>query len=223
MLKLAESLRSDLLRRPESGMGYQVVEATSPDHKTRRAVVYNAELLIYESEPRRFDLSTTYVRLLESARSATPAEIKSLRVLPRATFATLSARESSGATGQKKATPAKDAPKEKTKAGEVFKRFCAYQNDRRVTSDQSLLPGTYATTEEDAKNVKTGKDAVARYALPDPAPASYVFIIKPDKDTDIQRGIVEPAFDQPGGGAEVFFENGTQPKTVTGPTKIPDA
>jgi hypothetical protein len=104
----------------------------------------------------------------------------------------------------------------------VFKRFSAYPNDRRVASDGSLLSGTYATTEQDAKNVKTGKDAVARYALPDPAPASNVITVRPNKDTDIQRGIVEPAFGQPGGGVEVIFTNGTQPKTVTGPIKIPD-
>jgi len=41
------------------------------------------------------------------------------------------------------------------------------------------LPGSYATTEADAKNVKTGKEAVARYALPNPDPASYVYTIKP--------------------------------------------
>jgi hypothetical protein len=63
---------------------------------------------------------------------------------------------------------------------------------------------------------------VARYALPDPAPASNVVTVRPNRETDIQRGIVERAFSQPGGGVEVIFTNGTQPKTVTGPTKIPD-
>jgi hypothetical protein len=43
------------------------------------------------------------------------------------------------------------------------------------------------------------------------------------KDTVIQSGIVEPAYGQPGGGVEVIFTDGTQPKTVTGPDKIPDA
>jgi hypothetical protein len=220
MLKLAASQISDLLRQPESGMGYQVVEATLFDSKTKRGVAYNAELLLFEEEPRRIMLSTPYLKLFESARSAT-GEIKSLRVISRTTVTTLSAREPSGAAVQK-AGPAKDGAKEKTKTNEVFKRFSAYPNDRRVASDGSLLAGTYATTEEDAKNVKTGKDAVARYALPNPAPASNVFTIRADKDTDIQQGIVEPAFGQQGGGVEVIFTNGTQPKTVTGPTKIPD-
>jgi hypothetical protein len=220
MLRLTDSNTRALLAEPESGMGYQVVEATLSDNKTKRGVAFNAELLLFEEEPRRIMSSTPYLKLLESARSAS-GEIKSLRVIARATVTTLSAREPSGAAVQK-AEPAKDGPKEKTKADEVFKRFSAYANDRRVASDGSLLAGTYATTEEDAKNVKTGKDAVARYALPNPAPASNVFTVRPNKDTDVQRGIVEPAFGQPGGGVEVIFTNGTQPKTVTGPTKIPD-
>ena len=118
--------------------------------------------------------------------------------------------------------PAKDAPVEKTKEKEVFKRFTAYENDRRINPDGSLLPGTYATTEEDAKNVRTGKEAVARYALPNPKPASNKWTIKPWKDTLIQYGIVEPANDQPGGGVEVLFKDGTHAGTVTGPEKIPD-
>jgi hypothetical protein len=86
-----------------------------------------------------------------------------------------------------------------------------------------LLPGTYATTEDDAKNVKPGKEAVARYALPNPDRASYVFTIRLKKDTDVQRGIVEPANYQPGGGVEIIFTNGATAGTVTlPPDKIPD-
>jgi hypothetical protein len=91
-----------------------------------------------------------------------------------------------------------------------------------VTPDGSLRSGTYATTADDAKNVKTGRNAVARYALPNPSPASWRFTIKPEKDTVVRKGIVEPAYGQPGGGVEAMFTNGTQPQTVTGPDKIPD-
>jgi hypothetical protein len=116
-----------------------------------------------------------------------------------------------------------DAPEEKTNAGEVFVRFSAYENDNRVRQDGSLRPGSYATTEEDAKNVKTGRDAVGRYALLNPQPASYRFTIRPEKDTVIQKGFVEPAYEQPGGGIEVIFKNGATPNTVTLPAdKIPD-
>ena len=89
-------------------------------------------------------------------------------------------------------------------------------------ADGGLLPGTYATTEADAKNVKTGLEAVARYALPNPKPAVYVFTVKPLKDTPIQRGIVEPEFGQPGKGVEVLFCDGTAARTVTDRGTIPE-
>ena len=48
-------------------------------------------------------------------------------------------------------------------------------------------------------------EAVACYALPEDKPASSVFTIRPAQDTDLQRGTVAPANNQPGGGVEVIF------------------
>lgn len=222
MLRLDSILSAELLGQPESGMGYQIVEAVTHDYRVKRGIAYNAELLLFEDEPRLALKTTAYARLLAEAKSP-PGEIKSLRAVTRmaSTSPAFVLKETAAAYG-KKATPAKDAPIEKTKEEEVFKRFTAYENDRRITSDGRLLPGTYATTDEDAKNVRTGKEAVARYALPNPKPASNKWTIKPHKGTFIQYGIVEPAYGQPGGGVEVIFTAGTQPGTVTGPEKIPD-
>jgi hypothetical protein len=83
------------------------------------------------------------------------------------------------------------------------------------------VPGTYATTEEDAKHVKTGRDAVKRYALPNPKPAVYVLTIDPPIRTKLKRGVAQPAYGQPGGGVEVIFVNGSPDQTVTGPAQIP--
>lgn len=122
-----------------------------------------------------------------------------------------------------KSAAAEDAPVTLTEAGEVFKRFSAFANDRRVTAGMGLVAGTFATTKEDADaNVRTGMDAVARYALPNPAPASNVFAINPPTDSELRRGTAQPANNQPGGGVEVIFVNGLPDGTVTGPTKIPD-
>jgi hypothetical protein len=221
MLRIDSSLRTELLAQPESGMGYQIVEATSFNGRIQRGVAYNAELLLFEGEPRPMFRTIAFARLVNEAKPS--AEIISLRVVAHmaSTSSAFALKETATSYGRK-APPTKDAPIEKTKDKEVFKRFTAYENDHRIKPDGSLLPGTYATTEEDAKNVRTGKEAVARYALPNPKPASNVFTIKPHKDTLIQRGMVEPANDQPGGGAEVIFTAGTQPGTVTGPDKIPD-
>jgi len=217
MLKLSSSHANYLLSQAESGMGYQSVEATTFDNKVKRAVAFNAELLVFDDEERTPLRTKTFRTLTEAARSS-DLEIRSFRVTARPAIRTLERREAGT-----KAGPAIEAPEEKTKEGEVFKRFVAYANDVRLRADGSWRPGTFATTEEDAKNVKTGTEAVARYALPNPAPASYVFTGKPKKDTVIQRGTAAPAYGQPGGGAEVYFKDGTQPKTVTGPDKIPNA
>ena len=118
---------------------------------------------------------------------------------------------------------AEDAPVTLTIAGEIFKRFSPFANDRRVTAGKGLTAGTFATTKEDADaHVRTGTDAVTRYALPSPTPASKVFIINPGEDKDLKRGTTQPANNQPGGGVEVIFVNGLPDGTVTGPTTIPD-
>lgn len=221
--RLNESQTRSLLAQPETGMGYQEVEATLLDYKTEKGIVYNAELIFLGTESRNTLKLASYPAVLRTASSAGD-EIKSLRVLHtrEGTMSLSTGMRDAGAV-KKEAAPAKDAPVGKTKADEVFKRFSAYENDRRVTAEKGLIPGTYATTEEDGKNVKTGKQAVSRYALANPEPASYVFTIKPKKDTDIQRGEVEPANNQPGGGAEVIFMNGTGANTVTlPPDKLPD-
>lgn len=75
----------------------------------------------------------------------------------------------------------------RTKDDEKFYRCSAFKNDRRVTPDNGLLPDSYATTEADGDLVKTGTEAVERYALPNDDPASYRFTINPLKDTAIRR------------------------------------
>jgi hypothetical protein len=192
------------------------VEATLRDNKIKQGIAFNAELLILDDEMRPFgDPYADFEKLSETSS----AEIKALRALPR--VASTGLTEAIRAL-QKKEGPAKDAPIKKTGAHEVFRRFSAYWNDRRVAPDGRLLPGSYATTEDDAKHVRTGQEAVARYALPNPKPASYRFAIRPHEDTDIQQGVAEPANGQPSGGVEVIFAKGTQEGTVHGPDKIPD-
>ncbi len=226
MLKLNEAQTRSLLAQPETGMGYQEVEVTHRDNRVENGTAYNAELMFLGNESKAILKLASYPAVLRSASNATD-DIKSLRVLrTHEGLKSLSAgnvtRDSFGAV-KKSTGPANDAPVEKTNADEVFKRFSAYANDRRVAADNSLLPGSFATTEDDAKNVKTGKGAVARYALPNPEPASYVYTIKPKKDTDIQRGVCEAANGQPGGGVEVIFKSGTTANTVTvPPVKIDD-
>lgn len=215
---MQQQFMASLLAQPESGMGYQLVEVEQRDGVRKRGVAYNAELVLLSDEPRVQVRAANLETLLKSAQSS-EATIKAIRVVRAERSAAMVLEK---ASESKKPGEAKDAPVGSTAAAEVFTRFSAFEKDRRVQSDGSLSAGTYATTEADGRNVKTGSEAVRRYALPNSAPASFVFTSKPHTGTPIQRGVVATANGQPGGGVEVIFTAGTQAGTTTGPVKIPD-
>jgi hypothetical protein len=140
MFKLDYPLVDKLLRQPESGMGYQRVEVTTTRSEHKSGIAYNAELVLLESEVRSAINQPMYESLVKSAQSSF-GELADIRVVSQPAARSLVMEKSaSGVTG-----PAKNAPSESVKVGEVFKRFSAFSNDRRVAPDKSLLPGTYAT------------------------------------------------------------------------------
>ena len=130
-------------------------------------------------------------------------------------------RVDTGSYEPETSTSAANAILSYTETGDVFKRFSAYRNDKRITQNRGLKPGTYATTEEDATYIQTGTQAVNRYALPNDAPAVYVFTIRPPPDTPVKKGVVQPAYGRDGGGVEVLFVDGCQENTVSIPKVIP--
>lgn len=206
-------------------MGYQLVEITLRNGESRRGTAFNGEYLIYSGEsvdrleaitepPRRLEM-------LERNELGFGEEIVEIKVLWREVPSDSRVRESDGGNGRSRSSGANDAPPEPLIEKEQFKRFSAFANDRRVTARRGLLPGSYTTTAEDAKHVHSGRDAVRRYALPNPMPAVNVFTVDPPTPGPIlQRGIAQPAYGQPGGGVEVIFVNGSPDKTVTGPKQI---
>ena len=220
MIRLNASQIGGLLTQVETGMGYQTVEVKMAAG-IRRATVYNADLLLWEDEPQAYLAEGTYQRMVKVADSIEARMIESIRVVQPV-------RQIREKTAMDKfaeallGKPASEGEKKKTLEKEVFMRFTAYINDRRIIADKGLLPGTYATTEADSKNVRTGAEAVVRYALPDPKPAKYRFRIDPLKDTVYRDGIVQPANGHKGGGVEVIFDNGTDNNTISGPAVLPD-
>jgi hypothetical protein len=220
---LNEDWQKELIAQPESGMGYQNLAIELRNGETRRGTAFNAEFLLYPGESphllEKISEPSERLRMLEERQLGLGEEILSLRVLRSEADVSTRVRESSAST--RSSSGASDAPEEELQEEEKFKRFSAYANDRRVTANGGLVPGTYATTEEDAKHVKTGRDAVKRYALPNPAPAVHVFTIAPPVKTKLKRGVAQPAYGQPGGGVEVIFVNGSPDNTVTGPAQIP--
>jgi len=242
MLIVPDWLQPGLLKLPEYGMGYQKARVRLSTGGSETGFILNTEIFLKETET-RFQTPLfwdQWGKVMEEARKEAQKSMLTLssieEVIPRPTerlrgvrlialansFSTSNA-ERQAIMGKAAGSPAKDAPITPTSIGEIFKRFSAYANDRRVTEKKGLVAGTYATTKEDADaHIKTGSDAVSRYALENKKPASNVFTITPPKGTDLQRGIVEPAYGEPGGGVEVIFVNGSPDGTVTGPVLIPE-
>jgi len=220
VIELLGSQTSALLGQPESGMGYQIVEVEIPSG-ARRATVYNADLLVWEEEPQVHLAASVHERFAGTAGEVQARMIRSIRVVPREPG--VSSSPAMRRLVLTESRPAADGEPRGTAPGSVFMRFTAYVNDRRITPERGLLPGTYATTEEDARVVATGEQAVERYALPNPTPAVYRFRIDPKPGTSHQAGIVQPAYGHVGGGVEVLFTDGTAGDTVSGPAVLREA
>ena len=109
-----------------------------------------------------------------------------------------------------------------TSPKERFCRVSAFRPDLRIAANGSLLAGSYATTLNDSQLITSGLGAVGRYALPSPAPAVYLYEIRPPQQTHILCGTVHPNFGQAGGGVEVRFPHGTPPGTVSYKRLLPD-
>jgi hypothetical protein len=233
MIIVPDWLQILLITRPEYGMGYQRVRAKLSTGSTEVGMVFNAQVFVKEVESASEKLLDSWENIVSEARKSL-FTISSIELIPRPPQTLKGIRRIAIANAKRRDLltesakmhadiPAKDAPITLTAVGEVFKRFSAYTNDRRVTDKKGLTAGTFATTKEDAdQHIKTGTDAVSRYALENKKPASNVFTINSPKDIDLQRGTVEPAYGETGGGVEVIFVNGCPDGTVSGPVTIPD-
>lgn len=214
-LRVHVSWKLALAQSPETGMGYQVVELDGTYQGPRYVIVLNGTLIHEPSTGpvvvrEEFDRALT---LLEK-----PREQARFRVLTRAQAVAARVLEARGIG----VGPASEAVPEDSEADEEFLRFSAFAADVRIKADGSVTPGTYVTTYEDGMaHVKTGKDAVRRYALPTPEPAVHRYHLKPPSTIPVRRGTVQPAFGQPGGGVEVIFEGGAPAGTKQKQDQIP--
>jgi hypothetical protein len=77
-----------------------------------------------------------------------------------------------------------------------------------------LCPGPYATTLSDyLMCIILNDDPIDRYGLPNKDKIKWAFYIQPKANDWLQRGIVQPANHQDGGGVEVYFAKGTSNNT----------
>lgn len=217
-----ESDQNKLLSLPESGMGYQIIDAkwVNKTYKNR-FVVYNSELVVdldnEFSEFKRKIITEGYSTILSKVEKI-PIETSSISLVPRnqiTEFRVLSESKKKEKGRHSGGKGAVDNPKEIADGEELFVRLSAYENDRRIDFiNKKLKPGTFTTTRDDYYVcVRTSDDPIDRYALPNDEPIKWAFYIQPKKDDILQRGIVQPAFSHDGGGLEAFFEYGTSEKT----------
>ena len=83
------------------------------------------------------------------------------------------------------------------KPNDVFIRLSAFNDDKRILPNGSVLAGTYATTLNDIKVVPSGAAAVGRYALPDRLPACHVYRIIPPPKTPSRTAPTNPLLPPP--------------------------
>ncbi|MBK8611853.1 MAG: hypothetical protein IPL84_18465 [Chitinophagaceae bacterium] len=217
---------SKLVSLPETGMGYQVIEASLIGRPIKsRYMVYNAELILdldnTFASTKKLAFSKSYKDVLNESKSLT-LESSTISVLRKSqlfdTVKTLSLefkamsestrKDKHRYSGGKGAT---DSPKENANGSEIFVRVSAFENDRRIDFDKKRLKdGTFTTTQIDYLHCVMYKDDPAdRSALPNDDEIKWAFYVQPKSVDVLQRGIVQPAFGHEGGGIEAFFEKGT--------------
>lgn len=206
--RLTGSQENEFLNLPETGMGYQIIEANkSGNYNREKFLVLNSEIVIemngFEDYLTRLVISEGIFSIKAKAGLIT---LNSIKVLNEIQYRNL-AKEPEN----KKEKGAIDNPLENTSGDEIFVRLSAFENDRRVDKENRCLrPGSFTTTEADYVVCKyLNDDPVERYALPNNDEIKWAFYIQPLMTDTLQRGTVQPANGKKGGGKEAYFEKGT--------------
>lgn len=222
--RIYEQDADTLLEKPETGMGYQIVNATQYERfgAIKKMVVYNTNLAVELdsnfSVNKRKIINEGYKSVLNKATELM-LDTDSIKVLDQSTIREIKSLSLSNKIYKKRHSGGKgatDSQKEYANGNEIFVRVSAFEDDRRVDfKNKKLKDGTFTTTESDYKEcVSTNDGPVDRYALPNNDDIKWSFYIKPKTFDTLQRGIVQPAFGQEGGGIEAYFENGTSNDTL---------
>lgn len=222
IFKAYESAQKQFITLPETGMGYQIIEAKRYGKISKdRFVVYNCELVMdLDSQFLDFKhkiLTEGFSTVLNKAADLT-IETTSISLIPRSQITESriltegKKKEKGRHSGGKGAL---DNPEEVADGKEIIVRLSAYENDKRIDFiNKKLKPGAFATTNADYYVcMRTSDDPIDRYALPNDETIKWAFYVQPKKDDILQQGIVQPAFGHDGGGIEVFFKYGTSEKT----------
>ena len=234
MWHLNKSAIEELRALPETGMGFQWVQATGAQ-RDRRFLVFNCEIA--------YDLTDLALRSGDDPSTALANGELVVRAMREADALVFAAPQPSGfvllqnridlpvvaagvnAGGQSISSPSSLIKSTVLPVSRVFHRYSAYHPDRRVDPlSGDLLPGSYAVPESEVAFLPTGIAAVGRLALPVSLPACHHYVLEAQAGTSVRFGTVAPAFGQAGGGVEAFFAAGAVNVQVpmVMPSTIPD-
>lgn len=206
--KLSSSQENELLGQPETGMGYQVVEANKPGSYTReKYLVLNSEVVIEMNGSEGGQIRKVINEGIFSIKvNASLITLNLIKVLNEKQF-----RNQVNESKNDNEKGALDNPVEFANGNENFVRLSAFDEDKRIDKvNKRLRPGSFTTTEDDYHVCKfKNSDPVEWYALPNNDEIKFAFYIKPIMSDTLQRGIVQPANGKSGGGKEVYFAKGT--------------
>lgn len=209
------------LSQPETGMGYQIIDAAKfNSYERKKYIILNSQIAI--------DFDNDYGNNIRSVLNEGLTNIKmsaqkiifsttAIKILSENEFRNLVKEERNG---EEKA--ALENPKTEADGIEEFIRLSAFKDDKRIDRVKNKLrPGSFATTKQDYNYCKQQNiNPIIRYALPNEEKIEWAFYIKPKKGDVLQRGKVQPANDKIGGGVEAFFAEGTSDGTFVGETKF---
>lgn len=206
--KLSASQENDLLNQPETGMGYQVVEASkSGSYFKEKFLILNSEIVIEMNASTGDNVRKVINEGIYSFKaSASVITLNSISVLNEKQYRNIvSESKSLNERG------AIDNPVVNANGEDVFVRLSAFEDDKRVDKvNKCLRKGAFTTTMGDYLKCKeTYDEPIERYALPNNDKIQYAFYIQPHRSDTLQAGIVQPANDKRGGGKEVYFASGT--------------
>jgi len=213
--------KDSFLSLPESGMGYQIIEAKKQGQTYKdKFIVYNSELIVdldtsfnlkrnkIESKGYRMMFSSSYSIRLSDISIASP--IIQLQLSTRQLFSAIKTETKNKGrhTGGKGAV---DNDEIYAKGTDVFARLSAYESDNRIdTVNNRLLPGSYTTSHKDYSSCKShNDDPVDRFALPNDEEIKWAFYIIRKSYDKYRPGVVQPANGHEGGGIEALFDNRT--------------
>jgi hypothetical protein len=204
--KLFLNQQEQLRSLPETGMGYQLIEARLRGEYSKKGfIVLNGELVVENDYLRKDNLREIFSKGFDvSVRNAQFKDLTGITLIHESRL--FNAFEDAGDKSSAR-NSAVMYPDGKT----YFVRLSTYEDDKRIDKKSNrLLPGSYTTTKADyEKCVNDKDDPVERYALPNEEKIEWAFHILPTVKDGYRYGVVQPEFGKRGGGEESFFENGT--------------